>query len=90
MRKGNLSKEQAVSLVGLEAVEKVEEKNCDFTARLQTDGDDAVEFSASVTCVDKDGSSFVLVAYYYQNEDDVATADDLSDLDWEISGYEVI
>ena len=51
MRKGNLSRDQVIELVGLDAVESVENENCDYTNRVQTDGDDSVEFSAIINCV---------------------------------------
>ncbi len=94
MRKGNLTREEAVAMVGEEAVAKVESEDCDFTNRMQTDGDTGVEFSASVRCKDQNGDDCVLIAYYYQEQealDDLEEAgnDDLGLLDWEIEGYEV-
>lgn len=88
--KGNLTREQAISAVGTAAVDKVDRENCDFTNRLQTDGDDRVEFSASVFCEDVDGYECSLRAYYYQDADDLVGVEDLSDLEWDISGYEIV
>ncbi|HBG07680.1 MAG: hypothetical protein A2075_09150 [Geobacteraceae bacterium GWC2_58_44] len=90
MRKGNLTREQAVAVVGEAAVAKVEADNCDYTSRVQTDGDTGVEFSASVKCTDKDGDDCVLVAYYYQEPEDLDGCEDLGNLDWTIEGYEII
>lgn len=87
--KGKLTREQVVAMVGSEAVDKADAKNCDFTNRLQTDGDDRVEFSASVPCEDKDGYESTLTAYYYQCAADLVGVEDLSDLTWTITGYEV-
>ena len=89
MRKGNLSREQAIEMAGLELVKKVESTNCDFTNRIQTDGDTAVEFSASINFIDQDGCHRTLTAYYYQDPADLDAVDDLGSLDWEINGYEI-
>lgn len=90
MRKGNLSRDEAVKIVGEKAVAAVENENCDFTNRVQTDGDTGVEFSASVVCEDQDGDRVTLVAYYYQEEEDLEGVEDLGGLDWEIEGFEVV
>ena len=88
--KGKLTREQVVAMVGSEAVDKVDAENCDFTNRLQTDGDNRVEFSSSVLCEDKEGYESTLIAYYYQDDDDLVGVEDLSDLTWTIAGYEVV
>ena len=95
MKKGNLTREQAIEIVGLAAVEKIDVEECDFTNRVgfngNCQGDDEVEFKASVSCEDKDGNDVSLVAYYYQDADAVDEAgDDLGALGWKIEGYEVI
>mgnify|MGYP001203497987 CR=1 FL=1 len=84
MQKGNLTREQAIEIVGADAVISVEAKNCDFTNRVVDGG--MVEFAASVVT-----SEGVLTAYYYTSQDEIDTAgDDLSNVDWTISGYEVV
>lgn len=95
MRKGNLTREQAMEIVGDAAVLKVDDKSCDFTNRVgyngSVQGDDEVEFSAATPCEAQDGTEVVLVAYYYQTATDVDGADgDLGSLDWKIEGYEII
>lgn len=88
--KGQLTKDQAIAIVGEAAVAAVEKENCDFTNRLQCDGDDRVEFAASVACKDADGNDATLIAYYYQTQDALDSAgDDLSNIDWTIYGYEI-
>jgi len=95
--KGNLTREQAVAIVGEAAVDKAERENCEPTNRVGYNGacqnDDLCEWSACVSCEDKDGNDCTLVAYYYTtNEQDQAMADaygDGSAIDWEIAGYEV-
>ena len=90
MRKGNLTREQAINICGTDAVESVENENCDYTNRVQTDGDSSVEFSAIINCVDSNGTSCKLIAYYYQNQSDIDNTDDLGVLDWEVNGYEIV
>ena len=93
MKKGTLTREQAIEIVGADAVANVDQENCDFTNRVgynsSYQGDDEVEFSASVMAKDKGGNDVSLIAYYYQD----AKAVDENKLDclyWEIRGYEVI
>lgn len=94
MRKGNLTREQAVAIVGEAAVAKVDAERCDFTNRVgfngSVQGDDEVEFSAGMACEEKDGNEVTLIAYYYQDAADVDATDDLGSLNWEIEGYEVV
>ena len=94
--KGKLTREQAVALVGEIAVAHVERLPCEATSRLQTDGDDRVEFAACVKTKDADGNPCYLSAYYYIAREDLDACDargargaDLSDLDWIIAGYAV-
>lgn len=89
-RKGNLTREETIAIVGEDAVNKVDATNCHFTSRLQTDGDTRVEFSASIRCQDTDGNDCTLVAYYYQERDAVEAVAELDELNWTVEGYEVI
>jgi len=89
MRKGDLTRDQAINICGTSAVNNLDRLNCDFTNRVQTDGDDAVEFAASIKCTDDNGDDCTLIAYYYQDPDDIDETDDLGSLDWEINGYEI-
>ena len=88
--KGEMNREQAVAMVGEVAVDKVERENCDFTNHVQCDGDTRTEFAASVRCEDREGNDVTLVAYYYQEQADVDAVENLDELNWEISGYEVV
>ena len=95
--KGNLTREQAVAIVGAEAVEKVERENCEPTNRVgyngACQGDAFCEWSASVRAKNQDGDDVTLLAYYYtSNEDDRIMAENDGDgsyITWEIAGYEV-
>ena len=91
-----LTREQAIEIVGIEAVKKVEAENCEPTGRVgfngACQGDDLTEWSASVAASDKEGYPVRLVAYYYtDNDEDQAMADagDGSVINWEISHYAV-
>jgi hypothetical protein len=76
--------------VGEQAVYKVDGENCQPTGRLMADNDDRVEFAASVRCEDADGEDVTLTAYYYPTQDELDDAgDDLSNVRWEIVGYEI-
>jgi hypothetical protein len=88
MRKGHLSREEAIARVGQAAVDKVERENCYFTNRCQCDGDTSVEFSACVDAIENDDHVF-LIAYYFQPKEAVDAVDDLDMLDWEIDGFEI-
>lgn len=89
MRKGKGTREQAIAMVGIKLVEKLESLDCDFTNRVMGDPDESVEFSASVRFVDSEGIGRTLTAYYYQFQEDLDGVEDLSNLDWEIEGYEI-
>ena len=89
----NLSRAEVLDLLGPEVVSLVESENCDYTGRVSSDLDCAneVEFSATVFIRldlshmgfgDTDSAS--LTAYYYQDKDTAAEAEDLGSLDWEV------
>jgi len=89
--KGNLTKEQAVAIVGEDAVNAVEYENCEPTNRVgyngACQGDELCEWSAGVSCHDDNGTDCTLNAYYYTtNEED----ENIDMVDWEIAGYEVV
>lgn len=77
-----LTRQQAIETISLQAVEAVERENCDFTNRVMDNG--WVEFSATLET--EEGS---LVAYYYQTQDAVDACEQLDELDWEIDHYKV-
>ena len=86
-RKLEMTKSEAIKIAGAELIDAVEEVNCDFTNRL-TDGTEwagYTEFSASV-----ENDTHIVIAYYYQESDDLDGVEDLSNLSWEIDKYEVI
>ena len=87
--KGNLTREQAIQAVGSELVNKLDGINCEPTNRLQTDGDESVEFSASVETGNEEYGRMTLTAYYYQSPKDLDGVEDLSNLEWTVAGYEL-
>ena len=92
MRKGNLTREQVVEIFGEEIIGQLEAQNCEPTNRLQTDGDDSTEWSASVDTPDHEEYWGVTCYYYTTPEEDELMAEcdgDGSAIDWEIEGYEV-
>jgi len=83
-----LTREQAISEVGLKFVEQVESAPCDFSNRVTNDG--SVEFCATVKAgVDEDGFSRTITAVYFQDADAVDGVEDLSDLQWVVEYYTV-
>lgn len=83
----NMTREEAVAVVGEQSVCEVERENCDFTNGVRDDG--LTEFAASVKATDRDGESVTLRAMYYQPSDDVDGVEDLSDLKWVVDHYRV-
>lgn len=95
MQKGNLTREQAVAIVGEAAVSKAEATNCEPTNRVgyngACQGDAEIEWSGSASVEDKDGTDCTVTAYYYTSQEEINEAgDDLSNVNWTIAGYEVV
>lgn len=92
-KKGNLTREEAVAIVGEAAVAKVDRASCDFTNRAGYNGlrqgADEVEFAASVACKAEADLQVSLAIYYYQNAR-LVEEKDLEDLDWYVEGYEIV
>lgn len=89
MRKGTLTREQAIEEAGLAPVLELDKENVEFTNRVQCDGDDSVEFSASVSFLDADGDAMTLTAYFYQSSEGVERCENLDELEWVVEGYEI-
>lgn len=92
--KGNLTREQAIAQVGVSAVERAESQNCEPTNRVgyngACQGDELIEWSASARAQDENGCECVVTAYYYTTQEEIdAAGDDLSNVAWEIAGYEI-
>jgi len=90
MKPGLLTREQAIKETSAELVDRLDNEHCEPTSRLMPDGCELVEFAASVHIPETDEQyAGTLTAYYYQTQDE-SNVEDLSDLDWEIAGYEVV
>lgn len=96
-KQGDLSREQAVAMVGEVAVDALESMNCEPTGRVGYNGADCgdhlTEWSASLRCKDSDGDNVTLVAYYYTTDRQdriLAETGDGACIDWKIEGFEVV
>lgn len=89
MRHGKLTRELAIEMAGIEAVDKVERENCEFTNRVMDEVEGVTEFSAGVRFIDNEGTQRTLEVYYYQDTEKVQECENLDELDWEIEGYEI-
>lgn len=92
-----LTRQEAIAIVGEDAVNAVERINCEPTGRVgfngSCKGDDLCEWVAGGEAKDEDGDSVTICAYYYTtNAEDETMADtgDGSNIDWQISHYEVV
>jgi hypothetical protein len=85
----DLTRDQAVAQAGLEAVNILNEIDCDFTNRLLRNG--WVEFCADMEIPGETESDCerIITAYYYQKEEDVKKVEDLGDLNWEVHHYSI-
>jgi len=90
MKHGDYTREQAIEHVGFDSVDQVERLNCEPTDRQQTDGDESVEFSASLLAMTiPDGLNCRLTVYYYQDPEILRQIEDLGSLNWEPNGYSI-
>lgn len=93
MRHGKLTRDEAIAVVGAEAISKLDGINCEPTSRLQTDGDDSVEWSVYILTPNKSGERVTVEAYYYLTPDQMQTMaerdGDGSSVDWVVEGYEI-
>lgn len=93
--KGSLTREQAVSIVGEDAVKSVERENCEPTGRVgfngECQGDALIEWCAVTSAKTEDGDEVTLSVYYYTDRGDEKKANEAGwdCISWEISGYEV-
>lgn len=88
-KRGLLTREEAIKIVGGNTVEAVGHVEREST-EIELIDEGLVEFVASIDAVDLEGEAAILSAYYYQRRDVMDGAgEDLRDLDWKISGYEV-
>jgi hypothetical protein len=86
----NLTRAEAVEILGETAVDRLECENCDYTSRVSADLDcnNEVEFSASISLPgDEEWDGLCLTAYYYQDKDAAREAEDLGSLNWVVSHF---
>ena len=93
MKMDKLTREQAIELVGLAAVEAVERMDCECTSRVTagTDWEGYDEWEATLYL---DGEfSYISAVYFQRSEDTCVNEDgeypDLSSLDWTVDHFEI-
>jgi hypothetical protein len=92
MEKGDLSRDQAIKLAGIDAVNRVDRVNCEPTNRVGYNGlcqgDEYTEWSASI---DLDNGETLTVYYYTSSEDEQTSIDNdewIGDaVDWDAALY---
>jgi len=94
MHKGSYTRDQAVEIVGINAIQELEALTFTPTSRIQDSGDDTTDDGASLDAVTiPDGLACVVSAFCYLTPDQVQTMYDRdgdgSDIDWAIEGYEI-
>ena len=86
----NLTREQAVALVGTKIVEDAESKNCEWYGNNELD---QVEKWTAKVSFEKDdiyhGVPCDFLAVYYQPLYSTNNVEDLGSLNWEINHYEI-
>jgi hypothetical protein len=84
-----ITRDEAISLVGLVNVDAVDAVNCDVDQWLG-DMPSVLTFSAYRNCQDVEGNDVTIKVYYWQDAEVVNSTEDLSDLDWSPVGYRVL
>lgn len=93
--KGNLTREEAVAIIGEEAVAAAERENCEPTGRVgyngACQGDELIEWSACEAGVDRDGNECHVLVYYYTTraDEEAAIESGWDAASWKIAGYEI-
>jgi hypothetical protein len=83
----NLSRDQVIEIVGLDAVESAETTNAVQTGTLRRG---QVEFKSRFVCKDKNGDKCTVSAIWLMDADDVHRVDDLYDLDWDDCNHYIV
>ena len=81
-RKGHMTADHVLSLIGTAKLNELCALNCQPTNRVMDNGE--VEFSASI---DHDGDT--VTVYYYQDAADVEACENLDELDWRVNGFAI-
>jgi len=84
--KALLTRDQAINTAGLDLAKTLDYANCEPTSRALPDHCGGYqEWSSEV-----EDNSHRVIAYYYPTTKDLdANSDDLSNVEWEITGYEI-
>lgn len=79
----NLTREQAIDLVGTAEVERVEGENCEWDMNM----DDYTSRWVAYVQVDDGEQKWNLSAYYYADNEEINYLEDLGDYAWVIDHY---
>lgn len=80
-----LNRDTAIDIFGIEPIQSLDDVNCTFTNRVvDSEYVGMVEFSAYI-----EHDKYLITAYYYQTEEDIAQCEELDSLTWEIDHYEI-
>ncbi len=82
-----LTRDQAIAIVGGKYVCRAEDANCDYTGTCRDDG--LTEFAAHAEGFDQDGIPVTVSAYYYQDAQAAKDAESLDSLNWVIDHYRI-
>lgn len=91
MQYGSLTREQAIEAVGEEVMAQLDMEECFPTDRVQPDGDDSIEYRATIRV---SGNEFVerISAYFYLDPETVENSEpSMFDVNWDkaFAGYEI-
>ena len=94
MSERKFTRDQAIAMVGIGKIRKLEALNCDPTSRAYDHADGEIEWSASLTTeFIPDGEPCTVTAYYYTDAADAAQVEalggDWGGIDWEVSYYTI-
>lgn len=81
-----IGRKEAEQIAGVSVVKSLDDINAEPTGVIQHNG--MVEYKAEVSYMNGDDKIW-LTAFYYQDAEVVAECEDLSNLFWEIEGYEI-
>jgi len=83
----NLTREQAIEIVGVDVVEKLETENCEYSRNRNNS---SIQEWTSHLKIDNECEFSRITAHYFVTDEEIKEAkDDLSNIDWKINHYSV-
>lgn len=84
----NLTREEAVKLVGEDLVKQVDSEDCEYSSYDELNK--TQEWTAH-TEVDDDNSEYrLLTTHYFVTDEEISAVENLDDVDWKINHYSLI